>query len=525
LEGFDYTTFKSKKALGLNDILRSIKNAKDDENIKGIYLELTPLQAGSATIEEIRNALLDFKSEGKFIVSYGEIVPQSTYYLASVSDKIYLMPEGLLLYSGLSAQLMFLKGTLEKLDVEAQIIRHGKFKSAIEPFVYDKMSAENREQTEKYLNSMWAHMIAGISENRGISEQNLNIIADSLFIRKAADAVKHKMADSIIFYDQFISLLKGKLDVPENKDISFISVEKYSKAPEAVKGKRVREKVGIIYASGDINSGSGSDKGIYSDDLAKTIREARADSSIKAVVLRINSPGGSALASEVILREAYLTREVKPFVVSFGDVAASGGYYIACAAHKIVSNPNTITGSIGVFGMIPNAEKFFKNKLGITFDVAKTNEQSDFGSMVRPLTAQERAIVQTQVEEIYTTFITHVANARNLTLEEVDAIGQGRVWTGIDALELGLVDELGGLERAVELAAELAELEDYRIVELPKQKDFLTQLLEDMNKQVSHRLLKKYLGSNYTYFEYLEKMNNDNIEFIQARLPYDIVIQ
>jgi len=520
-ENFSFSSFKSNKNLGLNDIIKNINKAKTDENIKGIYLELSDMSAGMATTEEIRNALLDFKSSGKFVVSYGEIIPQKSYYLATVSDKIYVMPEGMILFSGLSAEMLFLKGTMEKLEVEPQIIRHGKFKSAIEPLIYDKMSEANRLQTMTYLNSMWAQMLKGINETRGIEIAQLNLIADSLFIRKPADAYKYKMIDSVVFYDGFITALKERLGVNASEDIEFVSLCKYNNVPETDK-KRAKDKIAIIYATGDINSGSGDEKGIYSDDLSKTISEARSDSSIKAVVLRVNSPGGSALASEVILREVILTKAVKPFVISFGDVAASGGYYISCLADKIVSNPNTITGSIGVFGVIPNMQNFFKNKLGITFDVAKTNANSDLGSVVRPLSPQEHAIILSQVEDIYNTFITHVAEGRNMTKEEVDSIGQGRVWAGTDALNIGLVDEIGGLSKAIEIAAQLSNLTEYRIVELPKQKDFLTMIIEDMNENISMRLVKKYLGTQYTYFEYLNKASN--MEGIQARLPYEVTI-
>ncbi len=520
-ENFNFSNFKSNKNLGLNDIVRNINKAKTDDNIKGIYLELSDMNAGMATTEEIRNALLDFKTSGKFIVSYGEIIPQLSYYLATASDKIYVMPEGIVLLSGLQAQMLFLKGTMEKLEVEPQIIRHGKFKSAIEPLIYDKMSEENRLQTMTYLNSMWNQILKGIKETRAIEISDLNLIADSLFIRKPADALKYKMIDSLVFYDGFMAALKQRLGVSESEDVEFISLNKYNNVPEKDK-KRSKDKIAVIYACGDINSGSGDEKSIYSDDLSKTIREARSDSSIKAVVLRVNSPGGSALASEVILREVILTKAVKPFVVSFGDVAASGGYYISCLADKIVSNPNTITGSIGVFGVIPNMQYFFKNKLGMTFDIAKTNANSDMGSVVKPLSPQEHAIILTQVEDIYDTFITHVSNGRKLTKEQVDSIGQGRVWAGTDAKNIGLVDEIGGLQKAIEIAAGLCNLTEYRVVELPKQKDFLTMIIEDMNENISMRLVKKYLGTQYTYFEYLNKTSQ--MQGIQARLPYEVKI-
>ena len=521
-ENFNISNFKSQKNLGLNDIIKNIKKAKEDKDIKGIYLEISDIGGGMATIEEIRNALLDFKKSGKFIISYGEIITQKAYYLATASDKIYMMPEGLLMFSGLSAQMMFLKGTMDKLEVEPQIIRHGKFKSAIEPLIYDKMSEANRMQTLTYLNSLWNQILIGISKTRGIEVSQLNLIADSLYIRKPVDAKKYKMVDSIIYYDGLEALLKSKIGIKEKDDIHFVSLSKYNNVPEIDKKYRGRNKIAIIYASGEINSGSGDEKNIYSDDLASTIRDARADSSIKAVVFRVNSPGGSALASEVILREVLLTKAAKPFVVSFGDVAASGGYYISCLADKIISNPNTITGSIGVFGVIPNMQKFFKDKLGVTFDVAKTNANSDLGSVVRPMSGQEKQIVQAQVEDIYNTFVTHVANGRKMTNAQVDSIGQGRVWAGTDALKIGLVDEIGGIDKAIEVAASLAKLKEYRIVELPKQKDFLTMIFNDMNENISLRIVQKFLGSNYSYFEYMNKVTKMN--GIQARLPYEVEI-
>jgi len=521
-ENFNFSNFKSQKNLGLSDIIKNIKKAKADENIKGIYLELSDIAAGMATIEEIRNALIDFKSSGKFIISYGEIVSQKSYYLATVSDKIYVMPEGILLFSGLSAQMLFLKGTMDKLEVEPQIIRHGKFKSAIEPLIYDKMSDANRMQTMTYINALWNQILNGISKTRHIEVSKLNLIADSLYIRKPVDAQKYKMIDSVIYYDGLMTVLKNKVGIKQKNDISFVSLNKYNNVPSIDKKNRSKDRIAIVYASGDINSGSGDEKNIYSDDLASTIKDAREDSSIKAVVFRVNSPGGSAMASEVILREVLLTKAIKPFVVSFGDVAASGGYYISCMADKIVCSPNTITGSIGVFGVIPNMQNFFKNKLGVTFDVAKTNAHSDLGSVVRPMSGQEKQIIQAQVEDIYNTFVDHVAKGRKMTSAQVDSIGQGRVWAGVDAKNIGLVDEIGGLDKAIEIAAGLAKLKEYRIVELPKQKDFLTMLIKDMNENISMRIVQKYLGVNYSYYEYLNKVTKMN--GIQARLPYEVEI-
>ncbi len=522
-ENINFMSPGGSRALGLNEILRAIDKAKHDDRIEGIFLDLHPSSAGIATIEEIRDALIDFRESGKFIVSYGEIITQKDYYLASVSDAIYIMPEGIMLFQGLSAQLMFFKGTLDKLDIEPQVIRYGKFKSAVEPFTEEKMSQENKEQMLRYINSTWTQFTHGISQERGLSTDQLNLIADSLLIRSSIDALKHNMVDGVIFYDQFIDKLKERMDLAEKDNVSLISLQRYNNAADTRKSTRTRDRIAIVYASGEIYPGSGSERSIYSDNISKAIRTAREDTTVKAVVFRINSPGGSALASEAILREAYLTREEKPFIVSFGNLAASGGYYIACAADRIVSSPSTITGSIGVFGIIPNAQKFFENKLGITFDVVKTNAQSDFGNLARALTPQERAILQAQVEQVYKTFANHVAEARNMTFEEVDAIGQGRIWTGTDALEIGLVDELGGLNTAVKLAAELAEIEDYRILELPHRKDFFTQLIEDMSGGISQTFLRRNLGQNYAFFEFLNKM--DGKDKVQARLPFDVIVE
>ena len=464
---------KTENTLGLNDILSSIEKAKGDDRIKGIYINVENINASIATLEEIRNKLQEFKdSTDKFIISYGEVYGQSAYYIASVSDKIYLHPEGILELKGLAYQGMFFKNTLEKLEIDAQIIRHGKFKSAVEPFMLEKMSESNRLQVSRFLTSLWGDITKGISQDRPLNQKEINSIAQNLLVQNGKQALQYKLVDQLSYKDELIDSLKSKLKLSEKQKLNFISLTKYKNV--VVKGKEVKyskNKIAVIYATGDINGGEGSSKSIGSEGLSKTIREAREDINIKAIVLRVNSPGGSALASETILREMALAREVKPVIISMGDVAASGGYYIACQADTIVANPTTITGSIGVFGVLMNAKEMMNNKLGITIDTVKTNKHADIGTIFRPLTTVERQIIQNSVESIYDTFITRVSEGRNLSKEYIDSIGQGRVWTGRDALELGLIDVLGGLETAIKLSSEMANLENYRIVNLPKQKD------------------------------------------------------
>ena len=523
LENFNIYSMKSGESLGLNDILDNIKKAKSDENIKGIYLDLGTLSTGIATLEEIRNALIDFKNSKKFIISYAEGYSQKAYYLASVSDKIYLNPQGTIDFKGLGGEIMFYKGLLEKLDVNVQIIRHGKFKSAVEPFILDKMSKPNREQTLKYLNSIWEHLLSGISESRKISINELNAIADSFKIQKAEDAVTCKLADKLMYKDEIIAELRSRLGIKENDKISMMSINKYMNAPDKLrKISKTKDKIAVIYAIGEIEGGNGNDKTIGSERISEAIRCARLDSNVKAVVLRVNSPGGSALASDVIWREVVLTKKVKPIVASMGDVAASGGYYISCAASKIIADPNTITGSIGVFGMIPNFKGLLNNKLGITMDYVKTNNHADFGTVYRPMTVEEKEFYQTDVENIYHSFISHVAEGRGMTVAQVDSIGQGRVWCGVDAKEIGLIDEFGGLDKAIETAAKLAKISDYKLQSLPLQKDAFTKIIENITGNSEDVLLKKELGDAYEYFQYIQSIKN--MKGVQARLPYMINI-
>ena len=523
MENFDFASFKPRTSLGLNDILSNLKKAAEDDKISGLFLDLTNIPTGISTIAEIRSGIKEFKESGKFVVAYAEYYTQSSYYLASVSDQVYLNPVGTLDFRGLNTEMMFFKNMLEKLGVEIQIIRHGKFKSAGEPFFLEKMSEANREQTLSFIGSIWNNMIKDIAESRSIAANQLNAYADEFATRRPEKALDLNFIDGIRHRDEVIGYLKEKTNKADEEELNLLAISSYTKAPApATKSPRSRNKIAVVYANGQIMSGEGSDRIIGSDRIANAIQQARKDTTVKAIVLRINSPGGSALASDVILREIILARQAKPVVASMGDVAASGGYYIACMADKILASPSTITGSIGVFGLIPNMKGFFNSKMGITFDNVKTNRFADFASVSRPLNPTEKMILQEEIDYIYTTFITHVSNGRKLTVDQVDEIAQGRVWSGSEAKLIGLVDEFGGLTDAVKAAAELANLENYRVEEYPKRKEFLQQLLEDLGGKTETALLKRKLGAHYDIFQKAQEIKDQS--GIQARMPFDLII-
>jgi len=522
-EYFDSEKYKIKEHLGLFDIIKDIHTAKTDPNISGIYLDLNLLVGtGFASLEEIRNALIDFKKSNKFIYSYSEILSQKAYYLASVANKIYLNPEGMMQFDGLSTEYTFFKGALDKLEIEPQIFRVGKFKSFVEPFTLTKMSDANKTQVASYLGSEFTTYINGISTSRQIPAEQLRQISSQLKIQRPEDALRLHLVDELKYKDDVLTALKtaSGQSADVNK-LKTITLDNYGASQEEPK-KSADNQIAVMYAIGDIGSGEGGDNSIGSERISRLIRQVRLDNKIKALVLRVNSPGGGSMASAIIWRELSLTQKVKPVVVSMGNVAASGGYFIACAADKIIAEPNTITGSIGIFAIIPNAGKFFNNKLGITFDGVKTGEHSDMLTVSRPLTDFEKQVIHTQVNAGYQNFIGKVAQGRKKTLDEIDSIGQGRVWTGEQALKIGLVDQLGSFDDAVHEAAKLAKMKSYNLTSYPEQKTLIESILGDMTDQMKVYFVKQQLGVNYRYFENLQHLRN--MTGIQARLPFELDI-
>ena len=508
---------------GMNDILSNIDAAAEDPNISGIFLELSSIGTSSANIEEIREHIISFRKTGKFVITYAETMAQSAYYLATAGDEIYLNPDGMLDIHGMASQVMFYKHLLDKLDIEVQIIRgpNNKFKSAVEPYFLDKMSDSNREQMNRLLSSMWFKILSDINASRGISIDRINKLADELALTFDAQvALDEKFVDGLVYRDEIIDRIKVLAGIPKSKKINTLTNSQYASARPEPKAKA--GKIAVIYANGQIFDGNGDDTKIGSTTLSKAIREARENKKIKAIVMRVNSPGGSALASEVIRREVELAKAVKPFIISMGNYAASGGYWISTEGDYIFADATTLTGSIGVFATFPNAKKFLNERVGLTFDVAKTNENADFGSLAEPLTPYQKKMLQKYVVNTYDDFTSLVARTRGLRQSYVDSIGQGRVWSGTDALELGLVDEIGGLDKAIAYAAKQANLTDYSIKDYPKQTNLMDMLLSaDMPEPYTKSLIKNKLGKNYTYFESIE--NITSLEGVQALMPFMII--
>jgi protease-4 len=509
---------------GLDQILTNIQKAKTDDRVSGIYLDLGIIPSGVAIVEEIRNALLDFKSSGKFIVAYGEFYSQVAYYLASVADEIYLNPDGLIEFKGLAAEAFFLKGTLEKLDIDVKVIRHGQYKSAAEIFLLDKLSDSNKEQIQAYIDDVWDQMISSISDSRKLTREELETAADNLDGMMASTALEAKLVDKLYYKDEVLVALRQKLSLNVEDKINTVKLDKYTYARDPVHKRVSRNRLAVIYAIGSIGTGNGDDMTIGSERLSKAIRDARTNDRVKAIVLRVNSPGGSAMASEVIRREVELASEKKPLIVSMGDVAASGGYWISCSADKILADAMTLTGSIGVFGIIPNFGEFFDNKLGITFDYAMTNKNSDFINVTRPLPEYHETVIISEIEKIYDEFLGLVSDGRNMSKEEVNELGQGRIWSATDAKEAGLVDEIGGLNMAIRLAAEAAGLEDYTILSLPEQKDPFQEIMKQLTgRQAKAKKLRAELGEFYTFYKTF--MEVKEMEGTQARLPFELTVK
>jgi len=508
---------------GVYDVVRIIQKAAKDDKIKGIYLQSGLNPNGFATSEEIRNALLAFKKSGKFIVAYSEMMNQKSYHVANVADKIYVNPKGFFDWTGFSSELLFLKGTLEKLDIEPQIFYAGKFKSATEPLRTDKMTPENKLQTSAWLGDLYAHFLVKAAEERKIDTATLHQYANEAAIKNPQDAVAKNLIDAVKYDDEIKDEIKTRLNLGKYDKINFITINSYSKSGSFKKTSG--EKIALIYAQGNIIDGGGGEGQIASADYIKLIRKARLDKTIKAIVFRVNSGGGSALASETIWRELSLAKAEKPVVVSFGDVAASGGYYIACGADSIFASPTTITGSIGVFGIIPNMEGFFKNKLGVTFDGVKTAPYADLGAIYRPMNENEKKFVQQSIDEIYLSFKQRVADGRKKSVDDVDSIAQGRVWSGNRAIGIGLVDKFGGLQDAVDCAARMAKLPEYRLREYPEVQSIFDRLLGGAkDNTLKTEMIRKELGEDqfkiYNEMQRIKQMTNS----VQARLPFEFFI-
>jgi len=504
----------STEQIALNDILNSIKKAEDNPNISGIYLKIGIFSASPASVQEIRKALEDFKESGKFIVSYADVYGNGTYYLASVSDKVFLNPQGTLGLMGINYTTPFFKNMLDKIGVKVQVFKVGTFKSAVEPFIDTKMSDENRLQLKELSSAIWGEMLQAISVSRNISVENINAFADSgKFLDDAQIALNDGFVDSLIYENEIKNILEN-LAINGYKSVTLSEMKRVVEKKNSAK-----DKIAVFYAVGEID---GSDKnGIVSEKVAAELIKLAEDKEVKAVVLRVNSPGGSAYGSEQIWNAVEVLRAKKPVVVSMGDVAASGGYYISCSADAILAEPNTITGSIGIFGLIPDVQGLF-NKIGLNFDAVNTNKFSDLGDASRPMTDLEKNLFQKMVERGYEIFVKRCADGRKMSIEDIKKIAEGRVYSGTDALKLGLVDELGTLQYAIRIAAEKAEITDYQLVDYPKQKDFMTQIMEGFTTSMETKILKNRLGEHYRYFENLETIQN---KFgIRAFMPYEIVV-
>ncbi len=517
-QNFDPFSMEASQPMGLNDILKTIDRAKNDDKIAGIFLDMETLPAGSATMQEIRNKLEEFKASGKFVISYANSYNQKAYYLSTVSDKIFLNPEGVILFKGLHMQLAYLKKLLEKIGVEAQVIRgpNNKYKSAVEPLIYDHSSKANREQLTALLDVVWNDMLQVISKSRNIGVDELNRIADNLELETAQKAREYHFVDSVVYRDQVLDYLKKQVG---SDDLHLLDFAKYAKLKETKKAKRKKETVAVIYAEGDIIQGKSTEGSIGSSSLSKTIRKVRELDRVKAIVLRVNSPGGDALAAEVIRRELELAAEKMPVIVSMGNLAASGGYWISTPGEFIFADGSTITGSIGVFGVIPNMQELFNDKLGITFDELMTNKNADFIDVMKPMNDFQKAKLNGAIIRIYNEFVERVAESRKLDKAYVDSIARGRVWAGADALKIGLVDSIGGLDAAVQYAAKEAGLgEKYRVSEYPAQKSFMEKLVEEMMGGAQTKWVKSELGEYYMYYDEINKLKE--MKGVQARLPF-----
>ena len=515
---------EENQAYGLDDILSSIRKAKDNENIKGIYLQPTSLSTSFASLEEIRHALVDFKGSGKFIVAYADQYTQSMYYLASVADKVIVNPQGTISWHGLASQPIFFKDLLNKLGIEMQIFKVGTYKSAVEPYIATEMSEANREQVTAFLTSIWGRLLEDVSASRNIPKETLNNYADQMMdLKQAEEYLTCGLADTLLYKDGVLNYLKELSGREADESLRTLSLNDMKNIKRNTPLDKSGNIIAVYYAVGGIDDGTSPEEGINSEKVITDLRKLREDETIKAVVLRVNSPGGSAYGSEQIWHEVVLLKAKKPVIVSMGDYAASGGYYISCAADTIVADPTTLTGSIGIFGMFPNMQGLLTDKIGLHFDMVKTNRFSDMGDMTRPFNADEREAMQNYINNGYKLFVKRCADGRGMSTEAIEKIAEGRVWTGEAAKELGLVDELGGLDRALEIAAQKVGIEAYSVVNYPAKESFFSTLLDEGKNDYIETKMSESLGEYFHYVKFIQNLKDT--DRIQARMPFDPRIQ
>ncbi len=508
-------------SVGLIELKEAIREAKNDPKIKGIYINISYPMTGYATLEEIRLSLLDFKSSGKWVVTYSEMMSEPAYYLASVSDKVYLHPIGDVEWNGLAIEVSFFKRMFEKLEIKPEVFRVGEFKSAVEPFMLDKMSAENRLQLTETINSIYDYMVTQVSAARGIDKAKLKEMSDKMLVRNAQQAVEYGLVDSLLYEDELNAELKGRLGLGESDDIKFVKLNKYRKTYSTYKSSK--NEVAVIVGDGEIMPGKGDENTIGGDKFAEEVRKARENDKVKAIVIRVNSPGGSFQASDVMWREISLATKVKPVIASMGDYAASGGYYMAMACDTIVAQPHTITGSIGIFSVLFDASALMTNKLGITTEQIKTGEFGEMITISRSLTDAEKAVWQRKTEEGYEVFTGKAAAGRNMDVEELKKVASGRVWTGTQAKERGLVDVLGNFDDAIALAAKAAGIEDdYKVKYYPRKQPFFAELMSQLEENAKVNALKEELGVYYPMYLQLQRVQQ--LHGMQARIPYELSI-
>ena len=518
LAGFSETRYNTP---GVYDVIRMIRYAKTDSSVKGIYIKAGSNENGLGTSEEIRNELLNFKKSGKFIFAFGDVIPLKAYYTANVADKIYCNPKGGVEWKGLTSSMAYFKGSLDKLEIQPEIFYAGKFKSATEPLRADKMSDANRLQINELLTDIFNHILDQTASARGQDSSLLRRCVDEQLVQTASDALTYKLVDGLKYNDEVLQEIAGKIKASSITSINFVPLGKYYEAVKTRLKGSGSGRIAMIYAEGDIVGGKNSQKEIGQDIYRQIIRKARLDDDVKAIVLRINSGGGSAMVSENLWRELTLAKADKPVVISFGDVSASGGYYLSCDADSIFADPMTITGSIGVFSMLFNTETFFKNKLGVTFDGVHTAKQPDAITMYQPMTDLQKKFMQNDVDSIYHDFTSRVAAGRNKEIAYVDSIGQGRVWSGEKGLKLGLVDRIGGVQDALECAARMAKLKTYRLHEYPEPENFLDLLLNNYKQTIKMRTVREDLGEQGAKWYQMMSDYQSMSGVPQTRLPFE----